>query len=92
MMGPVLQTILMLAIVISLKGFESIMVLTGGGPAGATDVMYLYIYRSFFPNAGDMATVSQYGYGSAVAVMTAAITGLITIIYLRTSRKMNDLY
>jgi ABC-type sugar transport system permease subunit len=92
MMGPVLQTVLMLAIIISLKGFESIMVLTGGGPAGVTDVMYLYIYRSFFPSMADTATTSQYGYGSAVAVITAAITGLITIIYLRTSRRMNDLY
>jgi raffinose/stachyose/melibiose transport system permease protein len=91
MMGPVLQTVLMLAIIISLKGFESIMVLTAGGPAGATDVMYLYVYRSFFPSQGEPVFSPQYGYGSAVAVVTALITGLITLIYLRASRKLNDL-
>jgi ABC-type sugar transport system permease subunit len=91
MMGPVMQTVLMLAIIISLKGFESIMVLTAGGPAGATDVMYLYIYRSFFPSQGEVVFAPQYGYGSAVAVITALITGAITLFYLRASGKMNDL-
>jgi raffinose/stachyose/melibiose transport system permease protein len=91
MMGPVMQTVLMLAIIISLKGFESIMVLTAGGPAGATDVMYLYIYRSFFPSQGEVVFAPQYGYGSAVALVTALITGIITIIYLRASNRMNNL-
>jgi ABC-type sugar transport system permease subunit len=90
MMGPVLQTVLMLAIITALKGFESIMVLTAGGPAGATDVMYLYVYRSFFPSQGEASFTAQYGYGSAVAVVTALITGVITAFYLRASKKMND--
>lgn len=89
LLAPVLQTVLMLAIITALKGFESIMVLTGGGPAGATDVMYLYVYRVFFPTQGEAAFVPQYGYGSAVAVVTAVITGVITLIYLRASRKMD---
>ena len=90
LLGPVMQTVLMLAIIVSLRGFESIMVLTAGGPAGATDVMYLYIYRTFFPIEGQPAFTPQFGYGSAAAVVTATITGLITIGYLRISRKMND--
>ena len=88
-LGPVLQTVLMLAIVTSLKGFESIMVLTGGGPAGATDVMYLYVYRAFFPMQGEASFTPQYGYGSAVAIVTALIAGVITVVYLRVSRKMD---
>ena len=91
LMGPVMQMVLMLAIITALKGFESIMVLTGGGPAGATDVMYLYVYRSFFPSQGEAAFSPQYGYGSAVAVVTALITGLITLVYLQASKRMNDL-
>lgn len=90
LLGPVMQTVLMLAIITALKGFESIMVLTGGGPAGATDVMYLYVYRAFFPSQGEASFVPQYGYGSAVAVVTAIITGLITIVYLKSSKKMNE--
>ncbi|MGN0372244.1 MAG: carbohydrate ABC transporter permease [Enterocloster sp.] len=90
LLGPVLQTVLMLAIITALKGFESIMVLTAGGPAGATDVMYLYVYRTFFPTQGNDVFVPQYGYGSAVAVITAIITGFITILYLKASAKMNQ--
>ncbi|MNG33741.1 L-arabinose transport system permease protein AraP [compost metagenome] len=41
MLGPVLQMIIMLAITVSLKGYESIRVLTEGGPYGKTEVMYL---------------------------------------------------
>jgi len=92
LMGPVLQVVLMLAIIVSLKGFQSIMVLTGGGPAGATDVMYLYVYRSFFPSQGEMSFAPQYGYGSAAAVVTALITGIITIIYLRISKSHFNKY
>lgn len=47
MLGPVLQMIIMLAITVSLKGYESIMVLTEGGPYGKTEVMYLYLYKLF---------------------------------------------
>ena len=87
LMGPVMQMVLMLSIIVALKGFQSIMVLTGGGPAGATDVMYLYVYRSFFPSQGEVLFAPQYGYGSAVAVVTAAITGFITMLYLKFSNK-----
>lgn len=94
MMGPVLQVVFMLAIIVSLKGFESIMVLTAGGPAGATDVMYLYIYRAFFPMASDGGAgfTAQYGYGSAVAIVTASIVGVITLLYLYISKKMNETF
>lgn len=92
MMGPVLQVVIMLAIIVALKGYESIMVLTNGGPAGATDVMYLYIYRAFFPSEGGGMFIAQYGYGSAVAIVTALIVGAITGIYLYFSKKMNQIY
>ncbi len=92
MMGPVMQVVIMLAIIVALKGYESIMVLTAGGPAGATDVMYLYIYRAFFPAEGGGMFVAQYGYGSAVAIASAAIVGVITVIYLYISKKMNEIY
>ena len=92
MMGPVMQVVVMLAIIVALKGYESIMVLTAGGPAGATDVMYLYIYRAFFPTEGAGMFVAQYGYGSAVAIASAVIVGVITAVYLYISKKMNEIY
>lgn len=92
MMGPVLQVVVMLAIIISLKGYESIMVLTGGGPAGVTDVIYLYIYKLFFPLPDIGSSTMEYGYGSAVAFVSSIIVGLITVGYLYWSKRMNEMF
>jgi len=92
MLGPVLQMIIMLAITVSLKGYESIMVLTEGGPYGKTEVMYLYLYKLFFPVSTVGTTIQQFGYGSAVGFTTAVIVGVVTLIYFYISKKLNDVY
>jgi raffinose/stachyose/melibiose transport system permease protein len=92
MLGPVLQMIIMLAITVSLKGYESIMVLTEGGPYGKTDVMYLYLYKLFFPVSSGGTSIQQFGYGSAVGFSTAVIVGLITLVYFYLSKKLNKIY
>ncbi|MFZ5825836.1 MAG: carbohydrate ABC transporter permease [Bacillota bacterium] len=92
MLGPVLQVVIMLAIVISLKGYESLMVLTGGGPVDATMVMFLYIYKLFFPSIDGDAMVQQYGYGSSLSFIASLIITGITLVYLRLSRRLQDAY
>lgn len=93
MLGPVLQIIIMLAIINALKGYESIMVLTGGGPVGKTEVMYLYVYKLFFPFVGDSGgAVQQIGYGSAVGLVTAMIVGAVTMVYFYFSKRMNKTF
>lgn len=92
MMGPVLQIVVMLAIIVSLKGYESIMILTAGGPAGVTDVMYLYIYKLFFPISEINNVNMSYGYGSAVAFVSSIIIGLVTVGYLKWSKKMSEIF
>lgn len=89
MLGPVLQIVIMLAIINSLKGYESIMVLTEGGPVGKTEVMYLYVYKLFFPTPSGAVVDQQFGYGSAVGFTTAVIVGIITIAYQLLSRRLN---
>jgi raffinose/stachyose/melibiose transport system permease protein len=91
MMGPVLKVILMLAITQALKDYESIMVLTGGGPSGKTNVMFLYVYQLMFGDANSGMQV-QVGYGTVVSLMSAFIIGLITFGYLKLSKKMDDVY
>lgn len=94
MMGPILQVILMLAIIISFQDMQSIMVLTEGGPFSSTQVMFLYIYQQYFPISASANTLtnSDYGYGAAVSIVAAAIIGIVTCIYLYFSRKFDDLY
>ncbi|WP_322906109.1 sugar ABC transporter permease [Paenibacillus campi] len=92
LLGPVMQMIIMLAITISLKGYESIMVLTEGGPYGKTEVMYLYLFKLLFPISPDSPVQQQLGYGSAVGFVTALIVGVVTILYFYLSRKLNKMY
>lgn len=92
MLGPILKIILMLAITSAFHDITNVMVLTEGGPNNATMVSSLYSYRYFFPISAGEATVPQYGYGAALSVVTACIAGFVTIIYLKLSKKLDDIY
>ncbi len=92
MLGPILKIILMLAITTAFHDITNIMVLTEGGPNNATMVASLYSYRYFFPISATEQIVPQYGYGAALSVVTACIAGAVTIVYLRLSRRLDDVY
>lgn len=88
MLAPVIKTVLMLAMVNGMKIMNEVLLLTNGGPAGSTDVVMLRIYKQFF----DSALVPQYGYGSAMGVVTTFVIGILTVIYLRISKKADSVY
>lgn len=90
LLGPVLQMVLMNAILGSLKVTDLVLTLTNGRPAGETEVMMTYIYKTFFGAEGTAA--QDYGYGSALTVVTALILGIVTIIYLRMTKKSGEVY
>ena len=90
LLGPVLQMVLMNAILGSLKVTDLVLTLTNGRPAGETEVMMTYIYKTFFGAEGFAA--QDYGYGSALTVVTALILGIVTIIYLKTTKKTGEVY
>ncbi|WP_416148761.1 carbohydrate ABC transporter permease [Salipaludibacillus sp. HK11] len=71
-MGVVKVTIV-LAVVGSLKYFDLIYVMTGGGPNGASEVMASYMYKLAFANR-------DFGYGSAIGFLLLVITLIVTII------------
>lgn len=87
MLGPITQVIVMIATLGSLKVTELVLVLTGGRPAGTTEVMMTYTYKQFFVSS---FIAPNYGYASALAVISAAILGVLTVVYLKyTNRKVN---
>lgn len=92
MMGPMLKIILMLAITTAFHDITNVMVLTEGGPVNSTMVMALYGYRYFFPVSAAESVVPQYGYGAAVSVVSALIAGIITVIYQKLSKKLDEVY
>jgi raffinose/stachyose/melibiose transport system permease protein len=88
MLSPMLKIILMLAITGAFKDYESIMVLTSGGPNNRTQVMFLYIYQLIF--GSNTGTAPQIGYGTVLSLTAAVIVGIVTAIYLFFSRKLDE--
>jgi ABC-type sugar transport system permease subunit len=66
----------MLQIIFSFKIFDLIFAMTGGGPGDATNVLGIMLYRTAF-------RFTEFGYGSAVAVVMTVIIMFFTLIYLR---------
>lgn len=85
MMGRMSQVIIMLSLVGCLKAMGSYFILTKGGPNHSTELTFLYIYNLFFPSG---STTAQYGLGAAVAVVSAVIVGIITVIYIKITDKL----
>lgn len=92
MMGPVLKTILMLAITAAFSDMNSVMVLTEGGPVNSTMTMALYGYSFFFSVSESSAITPQYGYGAAVSFVSACIAGIVTVVYLKLAARLDDIY
>lgn len=88
MLAPVIRVILMLAMVEGMKIMNDVMLLTNGGPGNSTNVVMLQIYKMYFEPEG----VPQYGYASALGVITTFIIGILTIIYLKISKKADSVY
>ena len=80
---PMLRPAILVALVLRTLGafrvFDIIYVLTGGGPANATNVLSYYVYAQAFIDF-------HIGYASAVAYLTTIAMVLIIVVYLRILR------
>ncbi len=90
MLGPIMQMVLMNAILGSLKVTDLVLTLTNGKPSGKTEVMMTFIYKKFFGESGGSAM--DYGYGAALTVVTAIILTIVTLMYLRATKKNSNIY
>jgi multiple sugar transport system permease protein len=81
---PMLRQVLLLALLFrtldALRAFDLMFVLTGGGPAGTTETLTVYAYRSLFQ-------ILQLGLGSAVGVAVFAAVMAVAWGYLRLLRR-----
>ncbi|GGF95900.1 carbohydrate ABC transporter permease [Paenibacillus abyssi] len=73
LLAPVIKISVVLAVIGSLKAFDLIVVMTGGGPADSTQVisthMYLMTFNSF-----------KYGYGSAISTFLVVFCLVMTVL------------
>jgi multiple sugar transport system permease protein len=81
---PMLRQVLLIALLFrtldALRAFDLMFVLTGGGPAGTTETLTVYAYRSLFQ-------ILQIGLGSAVGVAVFAAVMVVAWGYLRLLRR-----
>jgi multiple sugar transport system permease protein len=74
--APTLLVAIVLTTLVSMQVFDSVFVLTNGGPARSTDTAVLYIYRSVF-ESGDP------GYGAVLSLVLMAIIVALTLVIVR---------
>lgn len=72
MIIPIFKISIVLAFIGSLQAFDMVMVMTGGGPAHATDVISTHMYNMSFLSM-------KYGYGSAIAAFLVIICLFATL-------------
>ena len=81
---PLLRPVLLIALLFrtldALRAFDLMFVLTGGGPAGTTETLTVYAYRSLFQTL-------QLGFGSAIGVVIFTLVMLVAAAYLGVLRR-----
>lgn len=81
---PVLGLVLLLVTVWSLLVFEYPFIITQGGPAGATQVMTILLYKNAF-------SLNEAGYASAMGLCMSFVAATIAILYLYLRRRGLDI-
>lgn len=76
LLGPTIRIWIFLSIIGSLQLFDLIWIMTLGGPANASNTMVTYIVQRGFQR-------SQFGYGSAIAVILFIISFAFALMYQR---------
>ncbi|SFL46919.1 raffinose/stachyose/melibiose transport system permease protein [Gracilibacillus orientalis] len=83
---PMMWTTIKVAIVLcisgSLKAFDQVFVMTGGGPAQSTELLATYMYNNTF-------VVYRYGFGSAISTMIIIISLILIVVSQVVMKKRN---
>ena len=79
LLWPTVTNAAILSLVGSLKYFDLIHVLSGGGPSHASELMATYMYKRSFQHF-------RMGYGSTVAVALFTIGFVLSMVFLRATR------
>ncbi|WP_221584783.1 carbohydrate ABC transporter permease [Microbacterium sp. G2-8] len=83
LLRPSTTIVVGLSIVNSLKTFDIVQSMTGGGPNRVSETLGVTMYRDTFLN-------SQYGLGSAVAIFLTVVTVAASLIYLRKQLSLGE--
>ena len=84
LLGPSTFFLLVMNVIYSFQVFDTVYVLTKGGPGSATEVLGTYAYKTAFGSSRDQ------GYGAAIGVVIFALTLVFTILQWRTNRRRDE--
>lgn len=76
MMRPTLVFAVVIGVVLNLQVFDSVFILTDGGPVGSTQTAVWYIYKSIFQ-------YNQPGYGAALSLVLVVVIFVLTAVVVR---------
>ncbi|MDR2730608.1 MAG: sugar ABC transporter permease [Treponema sp.] len=91
LLGPVMRMIIMLSVLGTMRINDVVLVMTNGQPGGTTEVAMTYILKFFF-NFNPGGARRQYGYASALSIIMGVFLAIMTVIYLKSSKRMKDNY
>ncbi|WP_195574172.1 carbohydrate ABC transporter permease [Paenibacillus sp. 1001270B_150601_E10] len=83
MLSPTLFFLIIINLIGSFQVFETIAIMTNGGPVNSTNTLVFYIYEYGF-------RYFKIGYASAAGVVLLVVVGLLTLVYFKLlSRKVH---
>jgi multiple sugar transport system permease protein len=80
LLKPVIAIVLTLGLIYTIRVFDVIMVLTGGGPANATQTLTTWSYALSFQDL-------SFGQGAAVGNILLVVALVFAVVYLRSTRE-----
>lgn len=85
LLAPSTVVVVALSVINSLKGFDILYIMTGGGPFNSSDTLAMHMYNESF---------RKYfmGYGSAISVVLFLIALSIIGLYFRQLKKVDEIY
>ncbi len=85
LLTPSTVVVVALSMINSLKGFDILYIMTGGGPFNSSDTLAMHMYNESFKKY-------LMGYGSAISVVLFLIALTIIGVYFRQLKKVDEIY
>ncbi len=85
LLTPATVVVIALSVINSLKGFDILYIMTGGGPFHSSDTLAMHMYNESFKKY-------LMGYGSAISVVLFLLALVIIRIYFRELKRIDEIY
>lgn len=85
LLTPATVVVVALSVINSLKGFEILYIMTGGGPFNSSDTLAMHMYNESFKKY-------LMGYGSAISVVLFVVALTIIGVYFRQLKKVDEIH